>query len=80
MRDYPCLLRAQTAPLLTSGQRERRWTSRVATPAEAVGDVPSSASLAVGGLGLCGVPRLLMSPKTTHDPISGRRLPGKGCP
>jgi hypothetical protein len=53
---------------------------RVATAAEAVGDVPSTASLAVGGLGLCGVPRLLRSPKTTHDPISGRRLPGKGCP
>ena len=33
----------------------------VATAAEAVGDVPSSASLAVGGFGLCGIPSVLIS-------------------
>jgi 3-oxoacid CoA-transferase subunit A len=32
----------------------------VASPAEAVGDVPSGASLAVGGFGLCGIPSVLI--------------------
>jgi 3-oxoacid CoA-transferase subunit A len=32
----------------------------VASAAEAVGDVPSGASLAVGGLGLCGIPSVLI--------------------
>src|SRR6266436_6354188 len=31
----------------------------VASAAEAVGDVPSGASLAVGGHGLCGIPSVL---------------------
>lgn len=32
----------------------------VASAAEAVGDVPSGASLAVGGFGLCGIPSVLI--------------------
>jgi len=31
----------------------------VASAAEAVADVPSGASLAVGGFGLCGIPSVL---------------------
>ena len=34
----------------------------VASAAEAVGDVPSGASLAVGGFGLCGIPSVLIGP------------------
>jgi len=32
----------------------------VATPAEAVADIPDGASLAVGGFGLCGIPMVLI--------------------
>jgi 3-oxoacid CoA-transferase subunit A len=32
----------------------------VATPADAVADIPEGASLAVGGFGLCGIPEALI--------------------
>ena len=40
---------------------EARVDKVVASAAEAVGDIPSGASLAVGGFGLCGIPHVLIN-------------------
>lgn len=50
----------------------------VATPAEAVADVPDGASLAVGGFGLCGVPSELIAALHTRG-VSGLKTVSNNC-
>ena len=50
----------------------------VATPAQAVADVPDGASLAVGGFGLCGIPSELIA--ALHDRgVGGLRTVSNNC-
>jgi 3-oxoacid CoA-transferase subunit A len=50
----------------------------VATPAEAVADIPDGASLAVGGFGLCGIPSELIA--ALHDRgVSGLKTVSNNC-
>jgi 3-oxoacid CoA-transferase subunit A len=50
----------------------------VATPAEAVADIPDGASLAVGGFGLCGIPSELIA--ALHErSVSGLRTVSNNC-
>src|SRR5262249_50666680 len=41
-------------------EENRTMDKTVATPAQAVADIPDGASLAVGGFGLCGIPSELI--------------------
>jgi 3-oxoacid CoA-transferase subunit A len=50
----------------------------VATPAEAIADVPDGASLAVGGFGLCGVPTELVAALHASG-VSGLRTVSNNC-
>jgi 3-oxoacid CoA-transferase subunit A len=50
----------------------------VATPAEAVADIPHGASLAVGGFGLCGIPSELIGALHATG-ISGLRTVSNNC-
>jgi 3-oxoacid CoA-transferase subunit A len=50
----------------------------VATPAEAVADVPDGASLAVGGFGLCGVPTELIAALYARG-VSGLETVSNNC-
>ena len=50
----------------------------VATPAEAVADIPDGASLAVGGFGLCGVPTELITALHATG-VSGLRTVSNNC-
>jgi 3-oxoacid CoA-transferase subunit A len=50
----------------------------VATPAEAVADIPDGASLAVGGFGLCGVPDELITALHATG-VSGLRTVSNNC-
>ena len=50
----------------------------VATPAEAVADIPGGASLAVGGFGLCGIPSELIA--ALHERgVSGLKTVSNNC-
>ena len=50
----------------------------VATPAEAVADIPGGASLAVGGFGLCGIPSELIA--ALHERgVSGLETVSNNC-
>ena len=50
----------------------------VATPAEAVADIPDGASLAVGGFGLCGIPSELIAALHARG-VSGLRTVSNNC-
>jgi 3-oxoacid CoA-transferase subunit A len=50
----------------------------VATPAEAVADIPEGASLAVGGFGLCGIPSELIGALHATG-VSGLRTVSNNC-
>jgi len=50
----------------------------VATPVQAVADIPDEASLAVGGFGLCGIPSELIA--ALHDRgVSDLRTVSNNC-
>ena len=46
--------------------------------AEAVADIPSGASIAVGGFGLCGIPQALIDALAARD-VSGFRVVSNNC-
>src|SRR3954447_19229086 len=57
----PSAYRGSTTRLAPGDQGRKRLMDKVVqSPAEAVADIPSGATLAVGGFGLCGVPERLI--------------------